>query len=99
MADPQMNKQTVLAHCNLAFNGRRPAEAVEKYGGSHYIQHNPQAPDGFEAFIQLVTDVDEKADPPRSTLCEGLQVIYELQRALNGRRIGPWTMVAKERPR
>jgi predicted SnoaL-like aldol condensation-catalyzing enzyme len=44
MADPQMNKQTVLAHCNLAFNGRRPAEAVEKYGGSYYIQHNLQAP-------------------------------------------------------
>jgi predicted SnoaL-like aldol condensation-catalyzing enzyme len=60
MADPQMNKQTVLAHCNLAFNGRRPAEAVEKYGGSHYIQHNPQAPDGFEAFIQLVTGFVEQ---------------------------------------
>ena len=29
-------------------------EAVENYGGSHYIQHNPQAPDGFEAFIQFV---------------------------------------------
>src|SRR5215207_4436709 len=26
-----------------------------------------------------ITDVDEKADPPRSTLCEGLQAIYELQ--------------------
>jgi hypothetical protein len=45
-----------------------------------------------------VTDVDEKADPPRSTLSEGLQAIYELQ-GLNGRRIGPWMMVAKERPR
>ena len=54
MADPQQNKQTVLAYYNLAFNDRRPAEAVEKYGGSHYIQHNPQAPDGFEAFIQFV---------------------------------------------
>ena len=54
MADPEQNKQTVLAYYNLAFNDRRPAEAVEKYGGSHYIQHNPQAPDGFEAFIQFV---------------------------------------------
>ena len=53
MADPQKNKQTVLAYINTAFNDRRPAEAVEKYGGSHYIQHNPQAPDGFEAFIQF----------------------------------------------
>jgi predicted SnoaL-like aldol condensation-catalyzing enzyme len=54
MADPHTNKQTVLAYLNTAFNDKRPAEAVEKYGGSHYIQHNPQAPDGFEAFIHFV---------------------------------------------
>jgi predicted SnoaL-like aldol condensation-catalyzing enzyme len=24
------------------------------YGGDHYIQHNPQAPDGFEAFVGFV---------------------------------------------
>jgi len=54
MADPQKNKQTVLAYLNMAFNEKKPAEAVEKYGGSHYIQHNPQAPDGIEAFIQFV---------------------------------------------
>jgi hypothetical protein len=38
---------------------------------------------------------DEKADPPRSTLCEGLQ-IYASSIGLNERRIGPWMMVAKE---
>ena len=54
MADPETNKQTVLAYLNTAFNEKNPAEAVEKYGGSHYIQHNPQAPDGFEAFVQFV---------------------------------------------
>jgi predicted SnoaL-like aldol condensation-catalyzing enzyme len=54
MVDPEKNKQTVLAYYNLAFNDRKPTEAVEKYGGSNYIQHNPQAPDGFEAFIQFV---------------------------------------------
>jgi predicted SnoaL-like aldol condensation-catalyzing enzyme len=54
MADPEHNKQTVLAFVNTAFNEKKPAEAVEKYGGSHYIQHNPQAPDGFEAFIDFV---------------------------------------------
>ena len=54
MADPETNKQTVLAYLITAFNEKKPAEAVEKYGGSHYIQHNPQAPDGFEAFVQFV---------------------------------------------
>jgi len=54
VSDPETNKQTVLAYLNTAFNEKKPAEAVEKYGGSHYIQHNPQAPDGFEAFVQFV---------------------------------------------
>jgi predicted SnoaL-like aldol condensation-catalyzing enzyme len=46
MADPEKNKQTVLAYYNLAFNDRRLAEAVVQYGGSHYIQHNPKHPTG-----------------------------------------------------
>ena len=41
MADPETNKQTVLAYLNTAFNEKKPAQAVEKYGVSHYIQHNP----------------------------------------------------------
>ena len=54
MTDPERSKQTVIAYLDTAFNDKQPAEAVENYGGSHYIQHNPQAPDGFEAFIQFV---------------------------------------------
>ncbi len=55
MTDPEKNKQTVIAFCNLVINDKRPAEAVEEYGGSHHIQHNPEAPDGFEVFIQDLT--------------------------------------------
>jgi predicted SnoaL-like aldol condensation-catalyzing enzyme len=54
MADHETNKETVLAFYNMAFNDKRPAEAVEKYGGEYYIQHNPQIPDGFEAFVGFV---------------------------------------------
>ena len=60
VADPQKNKQTVLDYYLLAFNYRKPTEAVEKYGGPHYIQHNPQAPDGFEAFVQFVESFAEQ---------------------------------------
>jgi predicted SnoaL-like aldol condensation-catalyzing enzyme len=60
VADPETNKQTVLAYYNMAFNEKKPAEAVEKYGGSHYIQHNPQAPDGFEAFVEFVEGFAEQ---------------------------------------
>jgi hypothetical protein len=46
MADLEQNKRTVLEYYELAFNEHEPEEAVEKYVGSRYIQHNPQAPDG-----------------------------------------------------
>ena len=42
MTDPEKNKQTVVAYYNLVINDKRPAEAVDKYGGSHYIQHDPK---------------------------------------------------------
>jgi predicted SnoaL-like aldol condensation-catalyzing enzyme len=55
MADLERNKQTVRAFYTLAFNDKQPAEAVAKYVGAEYIQHNPQVADGAEAFIQFVT--------------------------------------------
>ncbi len=51
MADLETNKRTVVEFYELAFNGKEPEQAVEKYVGAEYIQHNPQAPDGPEAFI------------------------------------------------
>ncbi|HEX3199235.1 MAG TPA: nuclear transport factor 2 family protein [Propionibacteriaceae bacterium] len=54
MADAETNKQTVIAYYNLAFNDKQPEEAVAKYIGDRYIQHNPQAADGPEAFIGFV---------------------------------------------
>ena len=47
----ERNKQTVTAFYDLAFNQNQPAEAVRRYVGDVYIQHNPRVPDGKEAFI------------------------------------------------
>jgi predicted SnoaL-like aldol condensation-catalyzing enzyme len=60
VSDVENNKQTVIAYYNMAFNERKPAEAAQKYGGPHYIQHNPQAPDGFEAFVGFVEGFAEQ---------------------------------------
>ena len=47
------NKQIVTDFYQTAFDGD-PAKAVADHVGDHYIQHNPQAPDGPEAFIGFV---------------------------------------------
>jgi predicted SnoaL-like aldol condensation-catalyzing enzyme len=36
---------------DLMFNQCKPAEAIEKYAGEVYIQHNPAVADGKAAFI------------------------------------------------
>ncbi len=48
----ERNKQNVMAFYELAFNQCQPAEAMERYAGEVYIQHNPAVADGKEAFIQ-----------------------------------------------
>jgi predicted SnoaL-like aldol condensation-catalyzing enzyme len=45
------NKETVKAFYDLAFNQNKPAEAIEKYTGATYIQHNPGVADGKQGFI------------------------------------------------
>ena len=54
MSDIEHNKQIVVEYYELAFNAKQPELAVEKYLGPQYIQHNPQAPDGADAFVAFV---------------------------------------------
>ena len=49
----ERNKQTAMAFYDLMFNQGKPAEAVRRYVGDVYIQHNPGVADGKEAFIQF----------------------------------------------
>jgi len=48
----ERNKRTAMAFYDLMFNQSKPREAVEKYVGATYIQHNPAVPDGKDGFIQ-----------------------------------------------
>jgi predicted SnoaL-like aldol condensation-catalyzing enzyme len=54
------NKKTVIAFYTHAFNDKQPADAVARYVGAEYIQHNPDTRDGADAFIQTINGVIAK---------------------------------------
>ncbi len=47
----ERNKRMVLAFYDLMFNQCRPRDAIEKYVGAEYIQHNPGVVSGKQGFI------------------------------------------------
>ena len=44
-------KRDAKAFYDLMFNECQPREAIERYTGTTYIQHNPEVADGKHAFI------------------------------------------------
>jgi predicted SnoaL-like aldol condensation-catalyzing enzyme len=49
----ERNKRAVKEFYDLMFNQCKPREAIEKYAGAMYRQHNPHVADGKEAFIAI----------------------------------------------
>lgn len=47
----ERNKQNVVAFYDMMFNQSKPREAIERFAGATYTQHNPMVADGKEAFI------------------------------------------------
>jgi predicted SnoaL-like aldol condensation-catalyzing enzyme len=50
--DLSLNKRLAKDCLYMAFNQQKPREAVAKYIGEKYRQHNPDAPDGPQGVIR-----------------------------------------------
>jgi predicted SnoaL-like aldol condensation-catalyzing enzyme len=51
-ADLERNRRNAMAFYDLMFNQCKPAEAMQRYAGDSYTQHNPHVADGKQAFIE-----------------------------------------------
>lgn len=73
------NKKTAMAFYDLMFNESKTAEAIERFAGDEYIQHNTEVADGKQAFIdyfdRMARDFPGKKVTFKRAIAEGNFVV------------------------
>lgn len=76
---PERNIENAKAFYDLMFNQCMPREAVARYVGTEYIQHNPHVGDGTDAFIayfeRMAAEFPGKSVQFKRAFADGAHVI------------------------
>lgn len=79
MTDLERNKEAAIAFYSLMFNDCDPRQAIERYAGEEYLQHNPDVADGKQAFIdyfeRMATEFPGKRVHFKRVIAEGNHVV------------------------
>ena len=75
----EKNKKNAMDFYDLMFNQSNPAQAIEKYAGDEYIQHNPHVAEGKDAFIEyfvkMANEYPGKCESFKRAIAEGNHVV------------------------